>query len=67
METPTQPTSVASKRSASTSTFFRVARYAVVRLLTLFVTVVIGNYFLDPAFHEPVVLFEPVQVLYHLG
>ena len=44
METPPPSTSEASKRTASSSTFFRVTRYAVVRLLTLFVTVVIGIY-----------------------
>jgi len=39
-----QPASEVTKKTASSSTFLRVARYAAVRLLTLFVTVVIGVY-----------------------
>ena len=39
-----QPASEATQKTASSSTFLRVARYAAVRLLTLFVTVVIGVY-----------------------
>lgn len=47
MTVATQPVSdpsVAPKVSARTSTFVRVARYVLVRVLTLFVTVVIGIY-----------------------
>ncbi len=40
----TTPTSETIKRPASSSTFVRVIRYSAVRLVTLFVTVVIGVY-----------------------
>src|SRR5215216_3546699 len=43
METATQPTPKTVKKSSS-STFARVARYTAVRLVTLFVTIVIGIY-----------------------
>jgi peptide/nickel transport system permease protein len=39
-----QPAAQAEKKAAPTSTFMRVTRYAAVRLVTLFVTVVIGVY-----------------------
>jgi peptide/nickel transport system permease protein len=42
--TQAEPTPEVIKKPASTSTFVRVIRYSVLRLLTLFVTVVIGIY-----------------------
>jgi peptide/nickel transport system permease protein len=44
MQATAQPAPEVPKRTASSSTFLRVARYTAVRLLTLFVTVVIGIY-----------------------
>ena len=44
MAVATQSTPVEVKKPAASSTFVRVARYTVVRLFTLFVTVVIGIY-----------------------
>ena len=42
--TPTPAENVVAKKSRHESTFMRVSRYVVVRLLTLFVTVVVGIY-----------------------
>ena len=48
----TQPQAApeAIKKPAVSSTFVRVARYSVLRLLTLFVTVVIGIFLISPLF-----------------
>ena len=43
-EPQAQPTAQPARRSLANSTFARVARYSAVRLVTLFVTVVIGVY-----------------------
>ncbi len=43
-QSETQAVPQAEKKTASTSTFVRVARYTAVRLITLFVTVLIGVY-----------------------
>ena len=44
MAVAAQSTPVEVKKPATSSTFVRVARYTIVRLFTLFITVIIGIY-----------------------